>query len=67
MKKKRGKKLDVKSLLVSGFEDGITKLVEIIVIVVALGIAADGMLISIPAVAGGAIVARSLKVILLNK
>jgi len=62
MAKKRSKKINWKKLLIKGVEEGIKKTIELIVLAIILGATLKLIMVVVPAVAFGAVIAKFAKI-----
>ena len=66
MKQQKQRKIDWKRMLKKAAEDGIKKAVELIALGIALGVAYRMIIVAVPAVAVGTVVAKVVKVKLMG-
>ena len=66
MKKPKAKKIDWNRLLRKAVEDGIKKAIEVLILAIIAGVALKLIIAAVPAVALGAVVAKIVKVKLLD-
>lgn len=67
MKTKRCKKIDWKRMLLKAAEDGIKKAIELTILALLVGVTIKTVLVAVPAVTMGAVIAKTVKIKMLER